>query len=134
MRPDLLCGRVLAMLSTAADMSSRINDREDVEDLQAWLDGNHLMDDVPDGDDSAPEQPVDPCWRSKMVIQILLHTGQASPTHTFVFLDRYVTQRNSLDRNELNVKLTAERGSPLITVATLVSTDAPSVVGIGNTC
>lgn len=69
-------------------MSSRVNAREESEHLQAWLDGDHLIDDAPDVSDSAPEHPVDPCWRSNMLIQIILHAGQASPTHTFVYLER----------------------------------------------
>lgn len=69
-------------------MSSRINAREETEDLQRWLDGDHILHD--DGQDDAPEVVVDPTWRSDMLIQILLRAGQASPTHTFVYLDRYM--------------------------------------------
>ncbi len=67
-------------------MSSRISSREETGDLQAWLDGDHALDDVPEG---MPEAAIDPCWRSNMLIQVLLRGGQASPTHTFVYLDRY---------------------------------------------
>lgn len=72
----------------ADDMSSRINSREETEDLQAWLDGDHVLDDTQDAAGGTPEVAVDPCWRSNMLIQVLLRGGQASPTHTFVFLDR----------------------------------------------
>lgn len=75
--------------SVAADMSSRINAREDAEDLQAWLDGDHVMDDAPNASEATPEPIVDPCWRSNMLVQVLLRAGQASPTHTFVYLDRF---------------------------------------------
>lgn len=44
----------------------------------------------PEQVDLAAEAAVDPAWRSNMLIQILLRAGQASPTHTFVYLDRCV--------------------------------------------
>lgn len=70
-------------------MSSRINSREETEDLQSWLDGDHVLDETQDSAGGTPEVAVDPCWRSNMLIQVLLRGGQASPTHTFVYLDRY---------------------------------------------
>lgn len=75
----------------SGDLSSRINSREGAEDLQAWLDGDHVLDDTQDaaGGGGTPEAAIDPCWRSNMLIQVLLRGGQASPTHTFVYLDRY---------------------------------------------
>lgn len=73
-----------------ADMSSRVEAREDTEDLQVWLDGDHMLDDAQDGGDGTTAAAIDPCWRSNMLIQILLKAGQASPTHTFVYLDRCV--------------------------------------------
>ncbi|CAN0138442.1 unnamed protein product [Ectocarpus sp. 12 AP-2014] len=100
----------------AADLSSRVSSREDVEDLQAWLDGDHALDDAATeggGDDAAAaaaaaaadgdtaeQAPVDPCWRSNMLIQVLLRGGQASPTHTFVYLDRYRSYLRALRRDE----------------------------------
>ncbi|CAM9745877.1 unnamed protein product, partial [Ectocarpus sp. 13 AM-2016] len=98
----------------AADLSSRVSSREDVEDLQAWLDGDHALDDAAtqgggggdaaaaaaaDGD-TAEQAPIDPCWRSNMLIQVLLRGGQASPTHTFVYLDRYRSYLRALSRNQ----------------------------------
>lgn len=71
-------------------MSSRVNAREETEDLQVWLDGDHVLDDAQGASESAPGAAIDPCWRSNMLIQILLRGGQASPTHTFVYLDRCV--------------------------------------------
>lgn len=71
-------------------MTGRINAREETEDLQAWLDGDHALDDSQEASEGAPGVPVEPCWRSNMLIQILLRCGQASPTHTFVYLDRCV--------------------------------------------
>lgn len=76
----------IVFLTIAGDMSSRISSREETGDLQAWLDGDHALDDAPEG---MPEAAIDPCWRSNMLIQVLLRGGQASPTHTFVYLDRY---------------------------------------------
>lgn len=73
-----------------ADMSSRVEAREDTEDLQVWLDGDHMLDDAQDGGEGTAAAAIDPCWRSNMLIQILLKAGQASPTHTFVYLDRCV--------------------------------------------
>ena len=73
-----------------ADMSSRVEAREDTEDLQVWLDGDHMLDDAQDGGEGTTAAAIDPCWRSNMLIQILLKAGQASPTHTFVYLDRCV--------------------------------------------
>ena len=77
----------------AGDLSSRINSREGTEDLQTWLDGDHVLDDAQDAAPAGgmPEAAIDPCWRSNMLIQVLLRGGQASPTHTFAYLDRYVT-------------------------------------------
>lgn len=74
-----------------ADMLSRVEAREDTEDLQAWLDGDHMLDDAQDGGEGTTAAAIDPCWRSNMLIQILLKGGQASPTHTFVYLDRCVS-------------------------------------------
>lgn len=77
-------------------MSGRISAREDPEDFEAWLNGDHELHDAQDvngGDQEAQEAQettVDPCWRSNMLVQVLLRAGQASPTHTFVYLDRYV--------------------------------------------
>lgn len=88
-------------------MASRITAQHEARKLQAWLDGDHdLTDektrDVKDTSDKAEDagedaaepaadpasSPVDPAWRSNMLIQILLRAGQASPTHTFGYLDR----------------------------------------------
>ncbi|CAM9524584.1 unnamed protein product, partial [Laminaria digitata] len=84
----------------AADMSSRVEAREDTEDLQVWLDGDHMLDDAQDGGEGTTAAAIDPCWRSNMLIQILLKAGQASPTHTFVYLDRYREYLQALRRNE----------------------------------
>lgn len=76
----------------AGDLLSRINSREGTEDLQAWLDGDHVLDGTKEAAAAAggtPEAAIDPCWRSNMLIQVILRGGQASPTHTFVYLDRY---------------------------------------------
>ncbi|CAM9903195.1 unnamed protein product, partial [Ectocarpus fasciculatus] len=97
-----------SVAAAAADLSSRVSSREDVEDLQAWLDGDHALDDTAaqGGDaaaaagDTAEQAPVDPCWRSNMLIQVLLRGGQASPTHTFVYLDRYRSYLRALRRDE----------------------------------
>ena len=70
-------------------MSSRVEAREDNEDLQVWLDGDHMLDDAQDGGEDTTAAAIDPCWRSNMLIQIILKAGQASPTHTFVYLDRW---------------------------------------------
>lgn len=48
-----------------------------------------MLDDTQDAAGGTPEAAIDPCWRSNMLIQVLLRGGQASPTHTFVYLDRY---------------------------------------------
>lgn len=76
-------------VTIAGDLSSRINSRAGTEDLQAWLDGDHVLDDTQDAAGGVSEAAIDPCWRSNMLIQVLLRGGQASPTHTFVYLDRY---------------------------------------------
>lgn len=76
--------------SCVAELSSRIDAREKSEDLQTWLDGDHELAAAEDATDGTTETAMDPCWRSNMLIQVLLRSGQASPTHTFVYLDRSV--------------------------------------------
>lgn len=79
------------MALTAGDLSNRVDSREKSEDLQTWLDGDHVLGDTQDAAVDKPEAAIDPCWRSNMLIQVLLRGGQASPTHTFAFLDRCET-------------------------------------------
>ena len=85
-------------LTITGDMSGRIGSREETGDLQAWLDGDHALDDTTEG---MPEATIDPCWRSNMLIQVLLRGGQASPTHTFVYLDRYARFFGRFDYNQI---------------------------------
>ncbi|CAM9489980.1 unnamed protein product [Scytosiphon promiscuus] len=85
----------------AGNMSSRIDSREKCENLQAWLDGDHALADTQDATVGKPETAVDPCWRSNMLIQVLLRGGQASPTHTFAYLDRYRDYLQHLGRDEV---------------------------------
>lgn len=95
-------------LYPAVELASRISAQHEARKLQAWLDGDHVLTDdkaqeVKDTSDKAEDAvedavepaadpsaatPVDPAWRSNMLIQIILRAGQASPTHTFAYLDR----------------------------------------------
>eukprot|EP00752_Nemacystus_decipiens_P006113 g5514.t1 len=84
----------------AGDLSGRVHSRGVTKDLQAWLDGDHVLDDTQDAAGNTAEAAVDPCWRSNMLIQVLLRSGQASPTHTFVYLDRYREYLQALCRDE----------------------------------
>lgn len=93
--------------SRTVDMASRVTAREETRDLRSWLNDEHTLTDktttgeqetkdkADDGGEDVVKPaadpvaaPVDPAWRANMLIQILLRAGQASPTHTFVYLDR----------------------------------------------
>lgn len=93
------------LIPREAELSSRINNREEDGHLQDWLEEEHDLRDTQDRQDGQDEEhaqdgqdttedanaiAVDPSWRANMLIQVILHAGHASPTHAFVYLDRYV--------------------------------------------